>query len=225
MHAVKDWASQRPEKRSEKHNNFPLVTRALRKLTVCAASLLLERFDRTMEKIRRSSLVEDMTSLRHRGFNANHLKDIQLQKADSTPLTALKKLKFLIFGSPPFRFILHQIHVYVLPALPTSKPNKLLLTEDVSLSAQFWEMVINLVYVESAVLHASLSDGERIQLVERFNYLDDPLILIFIMHSVSAQGVNLDRCCNRVIVATNAINAPLEWQSWGQVIRVLALRV
>lgn len=76
-----------------------------------------------------------------------------------------------------------------------------------------------------AVLHAVLSDTERVQLVARFNNLADNLLVLVIMHSVSSQGVNLDSCCCRVQVVTNAANAPNEWQSWGRVIRVFALRV
>lgn len=54
-------------------------------------------------------------------------------------------------------------------------------------------------YVESAVLHAALSDAERIQLVARFNDPDDQLLVLIIMRAVSSQGVNLDKCCRRVI--------------------------
>ena len=105
------------------------------------------------------------------------------------------------------------------------KRYKLLLTEDVPLCAQFWKMVLNLIYVKTAVLHAGLSDPERVELVDRFNSPEDGLLILIIMRSVSSQGVNLDRCCSRVLVVTNAVNAPLEYQSWGRFIRVFTLRV
>ena len=160
MGAIKDWYKKKPEKSGEKQNNFPPVTGSLRKLTVCAASTLLERFDRTMGRIVRSSLVEDMSNLRNWGFNANHFMDMVLRKGNANPFTGLDRLNFLAFGSPALGFILYQLHTYDLPPLANERPKKLLLTEDISSSAQFWEMCINLVYVESAVLHAGLSDRE-----------------------------------------------------------------
>ena len=166
-----------------------------------------------------------MTKLRTRGFNSHYLIDMVRRKRDPEPSNGLKKLLFLCFGSPVLRYLLYQLHTYVLPAGLDTPPRKLLLTEDVPLLAQFWEMCLNSVYVETAVLHAALSDGDRIQLVNRFNDSRDPLTVMVIMHTVSAQGVNLDRCCNRVVVVTNAPNAPMEWQSWGRVIRVPALSV
>lgn len=225
LHTIKQWASHRGKESEQKKHNFPPVTGSLRKLTMCAGSTLLDRFDHTMRKVGKSALVDDMSTLRTKCFNANHMVDMVLRKGDPLPSTGLEKLRFLTFGSPILRFLLHQIHIYVLPESCQSRPRKLLLTEDIPLSAQFWEVSLNLIYVESAVLHASLSDGDRIQLVNRFNDPEDSLTILIIMHAVSAQGVNLDRCCNRVVVVTNAANAPLEWQSWGRVIRVPALSV
>ncbi|MCJ1426022.1 hypothetical protein MMC29_003924 [Sticta canariensis] len=153
-----------------------------------------------MSKLHRSTLVKDMANLRSQGFNANHFIDMVLWKRDPSPTTGLEKVRFLTFGSPALRFILYQVHTYVLPQISTQKPNKLLLTEDIPLPAQFWEMCLNLVYVESAVLHAGLSDTERVGLVARFNDPEDSLVVLVIMHSVSSQEVNLDGCCHRVPV-------------------------
>lgn len=178
------WSSISPPA-GKKRNSFPPVTASLRKLTVCAASILLERFDRTMQKLNMDSLVHNMTALRSRGFHANDFVKMVLWKGDPTPLTGQQTLKFLTFGSPALRFILHQIHTYVLPADPNDKPRKLLITEDIPLSAQFWEMCMYSIYVNSAVLHAGLSDLERVQLLGRFNNAADNLLVLVIMHSVS----------------------------------------
>lgn len=75
------------------------------------------------------------------------------------------------------------------------------------------------------MIHTSLFDSEHVDLVSRFNDPDDILLVLVIMHSVSSQGVNLDKCCSWVIVVTNAPNALLEWQSWGRIIRAFRLRV
>lgn len=66
MRAIKDWFTKKPA-HGKKKTNFPPVIASLRKLTVCAASTLLECFDRTMDKVDRNSLVGDMTNLRNRG--------------------------------------------------------------------------------------------------------------------------------------------------------------
>ena len=57
--------------------------------------------------------------------------------------------------------------------LPQKPDQKLLLYEHVPLSAQFWEMALNVAYVETAVLHAGLSDMERIELVSKINDPDN----------------------------------------------------
>ena len=148
-----------------------------------------------------------------------------LQKKDASPDTALEKLKFMTFSFPALRFILHQVKTYVLPQSTTEKRRKLQLTEDIPLTAQFWEICVNFVYVECAVFYSGLTDPKRVELVAQFNNPNNLLLVLIIMHSVSSQEVNLDQCCSRVVVVTNARNAPLEWQNWGRIIRVFSLRV
>ncbi len=201
-------------------SNFPSTTAPLRKLTVTASSVLLDRFDRTLSKVKKNTLVGDMAVLRSRGFNGHHFIHMVKRTGDPSTQTGLEKLRFLTFGSSDLRYILYQINTYVLPPTSSHGKRKILLYEDVSLSAQFWEMAINLTYVQTALLNAGLTDSERVPLVKRFNDPKDELTILIIMHSVSAQGVNLDRCCSRVIVVTNAINAPTKWQGWGRVLRV-----
>jgi hypothetical protein len=68
-------------------------------------------------------------------------------------------------------------------------------------------MTINLIYVETIVLHFDLIDSERITLIKQFNDLTNDFIILIIMHVVSIQKINLDKCCNRVIIVINVINA------------------
>ena len=214
MQAIKNWYQKKKASNTQSRpTNFPPVTGLLRRLTICAASPLLERFGQTMYYLHRSALAKDMANLRSRGFNANHIIDMVMRRGETYPMTGFEKLRFLTYGSPALRFILHQILHYVLPGMTAQKPNKLLLTDDVPLSAQYWEMCLNLAYVKTAVLHAGFSDSERVALITRFNDAKDSLMVLIIMHAVSSQGVNLDGCCSRVLVVTNAVNAPLEWQS------------
>lgn len=84
--------------------------------------------------------------------------------------------------------------------------------------SNYVEICINLVYVESAVLQAGLSDQERIGLVKRFSNHQDPPLVLIVMHEVSAQGVNLnlDTWWSRVIVVTNASNSPTRMAELGE---------
>jgi hypothetical protein len=71
-------------------------------------------------------------------------------------------------------------------------------------------MFKNLIYVETTVLHADLSDQERVNLMKRFNDQNDELIILIIMHAVSAQKVNLNKCCNKVLIVINVVNVSQE---------------
>ena len=73
-------------------------------------------------------------------------------------------------------------------------------------------MIFNLAYVEIAVLHATLTDIERVNFVKQFNDSNDTLTIFIIMHNVFTQEVNLDKCSNRVLIIINVMNAILECQ-------------
>ena len=84
-------------------------------------------------------------------------------------------------------------------------------------------MVSNHMYVQTEVLHSGLNNEARWKLVQSFNNPTNPIKVLILMYNVGAQGVNLDPCCNRILVATGAINASLEIQAWGRGIRVSML--
>lgn len=98
------------------------------------------------------------------------------------------------------------------------------MTEDVPMNAYFLEVVCKLIYVEAAASHANLSDLERDNLVNRFNNPEDTLTVLIIMYQALSQGVSLDSCCCRVVVATLAPNALFEIQAWSRVLRVIRVR-
>jgi hypothetical protein len=101
-----------------------------------------------------SGLVQDMYVLRDRGLSAFDLVPMVHREGDGDITTGLDHLRFLTYGSPKLRFILGQINHYVLPTTSGGKARKLILTDDVPLTAYFWEMVLNSICVETAVLHA-----------------------------------------------------------------------
>ena len=46
------------------------------------------------------------------------------------------------------------------------------------------------------------------------------LAVMIIMYNVNAQGFNLDRCCNNVLILIPARNLAVERQAWGIILRV-----
>ena len=102
-------------------------------------------------------------------MTAHHIINLVKREGDSDVTTGSEKLKFLTYGAPTMRYILYQIHTYVLPHTITVKPRKLLITGDVPLNAFFWDSVCNFAYVETEVLNAGLTDLKRVNLVKRFN--------------------------------------------------------
>jgi hypothetical protein len=190
-------------------------------MTLCAYSTHLDRFENTLGKAGRSDLVHNMDILRHHSFNAFDLATLVSRLED--PLlfrTGEEYLTFLSYGSPKLRFVFSQILTYLLPRKLGEKPKKLLLTEDIPLAAYYFELVLNLSYVETAVLHSGLSDEERVKLIARFNDPDNPLCIVIIMYSVNAAGANLDTAFCRALVLTPAINSAIEAQAYSRVLRV-----
>lgn len=146
-----------------------------------------------------------MSVLYAKGFNAYHFIKIVKRAKDSIINTNQEKVKFLTYGSLVLRYIYHQIAISILQL--SRLLNKLLLCKDIPFSAQFRELTLNIVYIETSVLYTKLSNQERIELVKRFNNKEILLMILIIMYSMLAQGVNLDYCCNRIIIVTNISNA------------------
>lgn len=167
-----------------------------------------------------NTLVKDMEGYRTKGHNVDWLVEMTRREGDWDPSTRLEKVQSE--GSPTLRFILSQVKDMVLigKADPGGHPNKLIITEDTSLTAWFWEIVLNYLYIETEALHSGMTNSEHIDLVKRFNDPRSSLKILVLMYNVGAQDVNLDESCKRVLVATSALNASLEIQVWGRAIRV-----
>ena len=136
--------------------------------------------------------------------------------------THLEKLKFLVWGSPKLRNVLVEIKKTILDPEGTNnpRPRKRLGICDIPLAAWFYELVLRFLGIDARVVHAGLNAEERQQLMNRFNKAQDSLAFLIIMYNVSGQGLNLDGTCCKVLVLEVAINAALEIQGWGRVLRV-----
>ncbi|OBT75776.1 hypothetical protein VF21_05558 [Pseudogymnoascus sp. 05NY08] len=219
--AIKEWRGN--DKAGQR--SFPKISGPLRRMTLLSTSTHLDRLEVSLRKAGLTGRVTDMRGLRERGFNAFDFADLIRRDGDSEYLaTGQEYLEFLTYGSPKAKYILREINTYVLPKTPEGKGEKLLLVEDVPLAAEYWEMVISLIYVESAVVHSGLSEEDRVELSKRFNDKDDPLRILIIMYAVNAAGVNLDGSCSRVIVLTPAVNYAVEAQAFSRLLRVSQVR-
>jgi hypothetical protein len=131
-------------------------------------------------------------------------------------------LEFLVLGSPKLRNVLLEVKKTILDLedTPGPKPRKLLGICDTPLAAWFYELDLRFLRINARVIHAGLSHDKRQQLMNRFNNAQDSLKFLIIIYNVSGQGINLDLACNKVLVLESAINAALEIQGWGRVLRV-----
>ena len=170
-----------------------------------------------------NTLVKDMEGYRARGHSADWFIAMTHQLGDPSTGSRAEKLQYLAEGSPTLRYLLSQIRDYLLQPHPEGKAIKLLVAEDTPIVAWYWEMVSRFLYVDARVLHSGLTNEERRKLVEDFNTPSASIKVLIMMYNVGSQGTNLDPCCSRVIVATGAINASLEIQAWGRLIRVSAV--
>ena len=191
-----------------------------RKFILTAVSVFFDRFDRIFERVNRTILIQDMTSLKQRNFNVHHFIFLKKRSEDSITEIELNRIRFFIFEFFCFKYIFHELHTYVLPFMHVEKFRKIFFCENIFLSAQFWEICIRLIYVETVVLHNELDDLKKIVFVRRFNDSKNFLLVFIIMHSISFQKINFDICCNKILIVINVINEFQKWQFWERLIRI-----
>lgn len=105
-----------------------------------------------------TTLVEDINRFLSKNLTANHFIPLVQRQSDVSTQIKPEKLRFFTYGSPKLRYMLHKVHTYVLPCNSTDQPRKLLVTEDLPLTAFSLEMVLKSVYVNTKVIDAALSD-------------------------------------------------------------------
>ena len=62
-----------------------------------------------------------------------------------------------------------------------------------------YDRVLNHLHVGTKVVAAYLNARKRQHIFNQFNEESDEVLILVIMYGVSAVGVNLDRCCCRVV--------------------------
>ena len=211
--AIKEWAGRKIKNSKDLKSNFLNIMATFRHLTFASCSLQVSRLDQTCTKIGLDTLVHTIDQFCALNLTAHKVIPLVLQRGDPPIHMGFKKLCFMVYGFPKLCFMLKEIHKYFLPWGTTDKPRKLLITEDILISALFIELTYKLVYVHVKNLYAGLQDTKRVELVKQFNNPEGSLLVLVIMYQVSAQGMNLDMCCCRVIVRTSAGNSSSEVQA------------
>lgn len=158
----------------------------LRHLTLASFSLIVSCLDRTCCKLGLNTLVHTIDQFCFKHLTAHEIVSFVVCRGDLPCRTRFEKLYFMTYGSPKLWFILKKINHYCLLSGPSNKSRKLLITEDIPVNAFFIELTCKLAYIQIEILHAGLTDIERVNLVKRFNNPKDSLLVLVIMYQVSA---------------------------------------
>jgi hypothetical protein len=208
----------------------PPVGPALRRMQIATASTQLAKFAHIVEnRMKKNTSVDNIKIWRESGFGADHFLKVVTSGTPQLPrrLSRIERLKQLVRGSPKLKEIMRYIAKHILPQpQEEQRLQKLLITEDLPLTAWYWEVVLNFLHIPTQTLHSALKDEEREHVVDNFKNAPakggdlDHLSVLILMYTINASGVNLDTDCNRVIVSTAASSTPLEVQAWSRVVRV-----
>ena len=222
---MKSWRDKKTPPLISKNvvENFFHVLIFLRFFIIVSCSFFFSRFDRMLKKIGRNTLIENINLFRNKNISAHHIINFVKRSENLFTNNDMTKFQMLIYESSTFRYILNQIHTYVLFHDSKIKFRKLFITENIFFNAFFWKSACKLLYVDAETLHAELNDVERVNLIKKFNDSNDFFLILIIMYQVNAQKINLNRCCFKIIVVISVINAFIKIQAWFRVIRVCCL--
>ncbi|KAL8834745.1 MAG: hypothetical protein Q9170_003622 [Blastenia crenularia] len=210
-----------PNHTKRRQNKFPPITAHARRLAIIAKSTKLARFDYVMQKLGQKTLVEQMEGYRSVGHSAEWVVDMVLKPGDPHLTTRLQKLQFLSEGSPTLRFILSQIQEMGLldsdmKHAKAKFPPKLLITEDVPLTAWYWEICLRYLYINTETLHSGLTFAERVALVKRFNDKKDPLKVLVLMYSAWGRIIRVSQLFEVLVIRIRVLNSNDEFRESKQ---------
>lgn len=93
--------------------------------------------NRLLRKIKKNTLIDDFLAFKTKDLSTHRKIDLFRKTNDSIFTIDLKKLKFLLYEFLTFRYIFHQMHIYVFSHTIENKCQKLLIIENISLNAFF----------------------------------------------------------------------------------------
>jgi hypothetical protein len=191
----------------------------MRELLIISASTNAALFDLWCRQVGKSTLVDNLQGYRDRDFTGFDMVDFLCNATNvAEPTTALGYLEWMVDGSPTLRAMFRYVQQHHLGDNPDGK---LLITEDVPMTALFWDWALNMLLVPTTIFHAGLDSAARKRLTEEFNgEIPTDLRAMGILYGVSAEGVNFQQDCNRVYIPTPALNQGSELQASCRPIRV-----
>ena len=173
-----------------------------------------------MQTLQLFTNVEDMIQFNSSEFNASWLISWILKADDIKLRIRLNEIEYLMHESLTLHYILSQIQNYVLLTTSSEQFRKVIITEDMLLVTWFYEWVLNHLHISIKMLAAYLTAEEQKKVIDDFNNTDLSVVILIIMYAVSAQRLNLDLWCSRVLIAASAVNTAAEIQIWDHVLWV-----
>jgi len=191
----------------------------MRELLILSASTNAALFDIFCKQVGKSTLVDTLQTYRDQSFCGLDLIDFLCDMTKvARPKTALGYLEHMVDGSPSLRALFRYVQKHHLGPKPDGK---LLICEDVPMSALFWDWALNMILFPTTIFHAGLDSAARAQLMKEFNgEKATDLRAMGLLFGVSAEGLNFQQDCHRVIITTPALNQGTELQGSCCPIRV-----
>lgn len=149
---------------------------------IASLSLFLLHLNCTCQDMGINTLVYSLNQFRAQNITAHKLIPLVWHKSNLDCTTESEKLNFLTYSSFKLCYILEVINQYFLLLFWSDLSRKILITEKLPLFALFIKLVVKLLYIKAAVLHARLSDTEKIKLVNRFNNPAKRLTVLIIVY-------------------------------------------
>lgn len=182
----------------------------MRELVINTGSTRAAIFNQICNNLEKNTLVQTLERYRQGGWTAVQLvKFMCCSTNQPAPKTAFGYLEYMAHGSPMLRGLCWEICHH----MKESRQGKILVTEDSPLLAWWWELFLNMAQIRTRTFHASLSHGQRDQLIQEFNDPKATLQVMILPYDVGALGLNLQRDCSRVVVMSGAKNHGLETQA------------
>lgn len=185
----------------------------LRYLMMVNCSLIISCLNCINLKLDLNILVYIINQFCSKYFTIHKIFPLVLCRSDLSYQTGLEKLYFMTYGSLKLWFIFQKINNYCFSFDLAGKQHKLFITENIPVNIFFIKLTYWLVYIQTKIFYVRLTNIERVNLIRQFNDYKDLLLVLIIMYQVSTQGVNLNACCNRVLIKTPVRNSLSDMQT------------
>lgn len=163
----------------------------------------------------KATLVKNIDNWRQKGFEGDWFIEQVYAEGDGPISTRAERLKYLTWGSPTARYLLHEMcENYI------KKGDRELVLEQEPLTARFWEIILRYLHIDARVMHSGIAVKDRSKLQATFNNPNSSMSALVILYDVTSEGRNMQQSCHRVFVATCARNYSAEVQAGGRVDRV-----